>query len=245
MLMKLHIYRLLIFVVITFPEISSAQSATGQISGIIQDPTGKPLAGAIVAVSAQPMSPPVVFWVTTVAASNGSFQVSGVPAGSFTICPAVQSSSLLPSCLWGAPTTVTLTAGQNVSVPPIKLVQGYQLQFKVIDPAGKINAASAAKKPVGVLISVRSNTSAFQSVPATRADPSGFAYQITVPFDTPLTILMGCHNVDMADPNGYNVPRSDGAYAGASPNYIPITVTVPNGKTVPPIVYTVVNAGAQ
>jgi hypothetical protein len=241
--MKRLLSRISIIVFVPFTmAYGQSTAASGQINGAVQGPDGHVLSGATVRISA--LSPSPVFNQATQTAPDGTFQFTGVPAGKFVVCPSAAVGDLLSPCASGLNgPIVTVAGGQSVTVPPIKLAQGYRLQVQINDPGGYYAAAKTAKKPVAMLVSASFNGGLPVIAQPVSSSTAGITYEVVVPFDTPVRIISGSLGVEMKDGSGATVPWSDAAgthHTGSVP-YQPATVQVPSGKTVPAVTYSISN----
>ena len=251
--MKPLLYSMFVITFMAFTmALGQSTTAAGQINGFVQGPGGQALNGATVRISA--LSPSPVFNQATQTAADGAFQFTGVPAGKFVVCPSSAVGDLLSPCASGLNgPIVTVVGGQSVTVPAIKLVQGYRLQVQINDPGGYYAAARAAKKGVAMLVSASFNGALPVMAQPVRSTAAGTTYEVVVPYDTPVRIVMGSLGVEMKDGSGATVPWSDAAgkpqigsaslapAATGSIPYQPTVVQVPSGKTVPPVTYSISN----
>jgi len=215
---------------------------TGQISGVVQGPDGAPVTGSLVVVTGHSGPGAVSFAGRAVTASDGTFQVTNVPAGTFTVCPYVlRNIDLLSPCLYDARPTITLTTGQSATMSTMRLAQGYRLKIHIDDSVGKYSHAIAAGKQVGLLVMVSVDGSLPLAAANVSTDLRGMDKEIVVPFDRDVKVLLGCHGVNVTDENGNAVPRSDIRYGGEQYHYTPIVYRVQRRMTAPIVRYTVVD----
>src|SRR5207247_167164 len=96
-------------------SIAIAQTGgTGALSGTVVDDSGKPVAAAVLAsMPGTKGSAPVN--VRAQAAADGTFSMTGLQAGTYTVCVQVKGGGYLDPCTWSpvAP-TVQIDAGQTV-----------------------------------------------------------------------------------------------------------------------------------
>src|SRR5713226_7408872 len=89
-----------------------AQSPAGKISGVVVGDDGK-LLSAVVTANKQGGS---VGSARAETASDGSFTLSGLPAGTYGLCASVKGAGYLDPCAWSAMIlTVPVNAGQAVT----------------------------------------------------------------------------------------------------------------------------------
>src|SRR5437899_1946061 len=106
---------------------------TGQIRGVVRDDSGRAVSNAIVQATAQGAAGSKPATASNATANDGSFALTGLPAGSFLVCIQAPRSSFLNPCEWAAyltaaPPSITLSAGQVANLSPIVLKQGQVLR---------------------------------------------------------------------------------------------------------------------
>jgi hypothetical protein len=208
----------------------SAQSTSpGSIQGKVTDDQNKPIAGALVTITrtfAKPKDPITPYSQSVKTASDGSFLAQGLPPGSYSYCAQVPGDGYLNGCRWGPPPlSVTVSAGQKLRAG-IRVAKGSILKVRVLDP-GKVAASLASQKPNGknppspiptlpVLMGVWDGHGRYLSVHNTGGDGAGLNYQLTVPFDTPLSFQIVSSKVKLSDSAGVPLPASAAGPAGSA-----------------------------
>jgi hypothetical protein len=151
------------------------QTPTGSVSGIVQDGSGNALSRAVVELSAVPAGPGAKFaqFKTSVFTNaNGSYSVTGLANGVYTICPHLPNSTLLPTCLWQAAPTATVSGGA-ATAPTIRLQPSADLYLRVNDPNGTRAAAEGKVAGAALMLAVRSPNGRLIPIPATATDAAG------------------------------------------------------------------------
>src|SRR5947209_10209697 len=79
-----------------------AQTPTGGIKGVVTGEDGRPLPGVSVVVNSRPDRLHAVtrFEAVVPVQANGTFTVSAVPDGAYSVCPIIARADLLPPCNW-------------------------------------------------------------------------------------------------------------------------------------------------
>ena len=200
------------------------QTGTGRISGVVQTSAGKPLGQARVLVSLMYAKGDTGFkplLTGAVTAADGTFTVTGLGAGKYSVCPEMPSDAkLLPPCNWGAPPTVTLTAGQTVTMAAVQLKAGEDLYLKVLDPGGT-RAGNEGKVPgLSLFTAVGSPTGMTIPIPRTGTSAAGFDHHLWVPGDTDLKLMVHGGGFTLKDEKGTAVDGKG----------IVQTIRIPTGK---------------
>lgn len=137
--------RFLLLVVIS----TAAFAQTRTISGSVVDDLGAPLAGAKVYYNNSPnivrdqtghskVTGPIIN-STTLAAKDGTFSVSGLPAGVYWLCAEGTQATQLRSCDWGYDATkLDLTKVSTVTNTKLQVHDGVTLTFQVSDARSQI-----------------------------------------------------------------------------------------------------------
>src|SRR5260370_36420556 len=136
---------------------ASAQTTPGSIAGHIYGPDGNALAGTTVwANIVSPMARPIdrslaTPGLNTVSESDGSFTLSGVPAGDYVICARKAGVAALNPCAWGSAPLVKVTAGLQATGQTVRMAAAATLQVHFDDPGGLL-AANASKPGANLIV---------------------------------------------------------------------------------------------
>jgi len=211
---------------------------SGSISGVLKGEDGTAIRGGTILLHlARPIRPKLVQqtdW-SGVTAASGVFQFAGLPEGTYTLCVRVQGSTWLNPCEWNfpTPTAVISHSNPNTSVT-IVLRRGAVVPVR-IDDAGQLLAQHEGKtRGAGLLLTVSSPAFFFRLVPLVAHDSSGRNYEIVVPYNTPLTLVV--------HPSFYHVNDASGA-ALSQRTSTKIPLLVPAGQKISPIRFTVAGTG--
>ena len=133
----------------------------GTITGVLKGEDGSAIAGATIYLHLTPPSvsripPPKTSW-SAVTTTGGAFQLSGLPPGTYTLCPRVLNSTWLSPCEWGLPTpAATISSSAPHATTTITLKRGAPVPVRV-DDVGQLLAQNEGKTAgAGLLLGVSS-----------------------------------------------------------------------------------------
>src|SRR5438067_8268412 len=181
------------------PAFVAAQS-TASIQGTVTDrTTNKPIACAYVTALRTGLPPASQ---TVKSASDGTYQIPNLPAGSYSLCVQVAGGKYLDPCQWSPPqtasgSTITVKSGQVISGTRLDLRPAAVLQVRINDPQ-KLLAQPGKDVVIGVLTS----SGRFRHAPMKSTDAGGQNHEISVPFDTPVRLSLSSAQVSLADDKG-------------------------------------------
>jgi len=215
------------------------QPFSGAVSGILKGEDGTLIAGG--AILLHLTRPPTSKFVqqrtdwSAATAAGGVFQFTGLPEGTYTVCPHVRNSTWLGPCEWNLPTpTATISRSSANASVTITLKRGAAVPIR-IDDAGQLLTRHEGRTPgAGLLLSVSGPGLFFRLVPLVSQDSNGRNYQIVIPFGTALTLVV--------HPSFYHVNNASGvALSQGRSTKIPLLVGA--GQQVPPFTFTISGAG--
>jgi len=133
----------------------SSAKATGSISGTVTAADGTPVQGAWVMLTLQPPSALDAFTPVNTSAltgQDGSFSATGLPDGTYQVCPSAPATLYLNPCLWSAtPPTAAVAGGQPTTGVAATMQTGYQQVIHISDPQ-KLLAKNQGVTPGAELI---------------------------------------------------------------------------------------------
>jgi Carboxypeptidase regulatory-like domain len=178
----------------------SAQT-TSTMTGILADAKGSPVPGTIISAyvltgSTNGRFPPVFSALT---ASDGSFSLPGLTAGTYTLCAENSSAQLLNPCFWStAPTTVKVAAGGSASGVSLVAQRGVPLQIRINDPQGLLSATPLLDD---IRVRVQCVVGPGLPVPVVEKDASGKTLTVQIPPAKPAQVMVYSSNWQLADVN--------------------------------------------
>jgi hypothetical protein len=205
---------------------------TGKISGVVIGDDGRLLAGV---VTAHRMGMPAANGRAD-AAADGSFAISGLPAGTYGLCAAVKAGGYLDPCAWSAVIpSVQVDAGKDVTGFHLKVAKGDVLQVRVNDQLQALESSAAPGKVAPhVIVSVITERHIFQPLSVTGMDAGGRNHEGTIPFDKDVSLHLAGKGVEIKDAAGASID-SDGTtitvrhHSGNAPQ-LPLTFSVTPAK---------------
>ena len=125
----------------------------GSLAGTVTDGSNKPVTGAFITANREslPAASGRAFSV-----ADGTFQISGLPAGSFTVCVQVPGGDFIDTCEWQIlPLRVDVKVGQAVAGLKFKLQKGAILQVRLNDPGSLLSPSPPTKTVPQLLMGIQ------------------------------------------------------------------------------------------
>jgi hypothetical protein len=236
-----------IFALLAGKSIVSGQ-ATASISGtLIPELINTPIPLAYVTAMRSGLAP---VSQTARAAANGSFQISALPAGTYTIC--VNATGFLNPCEWSLPTLiVTVGTGQSSTGNNLTIKPGTVAKLRIQDPSNLLSQKTAAGSNPNILAGVWTGKAATALLPAvlsvatvhpptlpvlfhpvhqTGTDSAGANFEVSVPRNMPLVFHVTSGDVLLANSQGLplasNVDQQSFQYSFATTTPLSFLYTV-------------------
>jgi len=211
-----------IFALLAGGSIVSGQS-TASISGkLVPELINTPISAAYVTAMKSGLPP---YQQTVLATANGSFQISALPAGTYTIC--VSATGFLNPCEWSLPTlVVTLGTGQSSVGNNLTIKLGTVAQLRIQDPSNLLSQKTTAGTNPFILAGVWTGRAAnallptvfaatvvhppllpiqFHPVHQTGTDSTGANFEVSVPRNMPLIFHVTSGDVLLANSQGLSL----------------------------------------
>jgi len=130
--------------------------------------------------------------------TDGTFNIVGLPAGTYVICARGTLPIHISSCAWdGSNPQVSIAAGQSLTGLRLNVRRGALLDIAIHDSAGCVGKNS--KAPVYIFVNSRPQQALRGS-----ATSSGYHYQALVPQQVPVKVSAS-HPCNVADSNGNTI----------------------------------------
>lgn len=160
----------------------------GIIAGRVETDGGKPLMGVDVAVVRIPI-PDILRTGSPVASSRtvagGTFQVSGLPQGSYRLCPQLAFSEYLDPCEWSTSNTVVSIGSNGVSRGNvIRMEAGHVMKVRVDDPQELLDKNLKSLRGSSLMIGYQHRTKPFAVKAPSSVTKNSREYVFAVPYDT-------------------------------------------------------------
>lgn len=225
--MRLRISAMLAAVVPLFAQPPALETRTASIAGVVlAEASNSALAGAIVTAYRR-IPQPRPYAAHGVTASDGSFTLLPLPAGTYNICVQPSGGAYLDPCTWGqALPSVAVVDGQASIGNTVKLPTGGVLKVRVNDPAGNLQAKAGDPGPGHVLMMLHPSNGPPVPLPLTKNDVTGRDYEVVIPMDTTLSLLTYSKEVTFTDPDQKPVQAGGGVRKISIPSAGPQTATV-------------------
>jgi hypothetical protein len=211
-------------------------SAPVGIFGTVKGADGTLVAKATVSLSRTQASPFArnqrTEW-TTATAVDGTFQFPAVPPGSYVLC--AQGANWLNPCEWGkSPVQVAVGAYQKPGGVTIVLKPAATFTIRVEDAGQLLNQHEGKTAGAHLLIGVSSDAFVFHPAVLAWSDNAGRNYQVTVPYDASVNLVLGSSFFSVADDAGSALPQRGSAS---------IPIRVPTGQPPAAVKFHVTGAG--
>ena len=195
----------------TLAQVPVRVEAGGVIAGHVEGEDGKPLPGAVVSVLRALVSdvlrpsPPVRSVVTD---DSGSYQLTGVVAGSYVLCAQLPGSEWLDPCEWDAVRkVVTVTSSQVVRGAVIRLSRGAIVKVRV-DDAGDTLTRTQKDRGFVLLAGYQVENGPFISKSANQRDKRFVEYKFAVPLDREVKVGLRARGLVLQDAGGRALAQS-------------------------------------
>ena len=212
---------------------------SGTITGTLKGEDGSVIGGATILLHRAPQATPRSIrqpsdW-TTVTTAGGSFSVTGLPAGYYSVCAGIKDSTWLNPCEWNF-ATPTATISRSTPNPSVGIIlkRGAPVPIRINDGGQLLDQHEGKTRGAGLFLSVSSAGLLSRLVPLVSKNGSGRNYQIVIPFNTPLTLVVRASYFIVQD-------AADTALSQATSTNIPLLVGA--GQQLQPINFKISGVG--
>ncbi len=183
----------------------------GVIMGTVNDASGVPVDGAVVAAVSLPMStlpgPFTALTFTTPTFGGGKFSIIGIPSGRYQLCVEHQAQAVVNPCVW-ADNPVTVIVGTTLAKPQLIVDRGAFITIRLDDPKGLIAKQGV---PNDVLIGAGLPTRPFIAARPISSDAGGVTYRMLVPAGKAMSLTAFSANYQLKDDSGNAISATSGA----------------------------------
>jgi hypothetical protein len=138
--------------------------------------------------------------------ADGTFALTGVPAGKYRICLDAPQENVLDPCLWAdTQQTWTVANGDNLTKLSIKVQTGTQLKVHVNDPQGALPQTKGGVHGEALSMMVMTNRKRYHNLRLLSAGKNGSDHYVVVPFDEPLVLVTESASLAVSDKDGKRV----------------------------------------
>lgn len=190
---------------------ATVSGQTGAVTGTVTDDTGSPIAGATVSAALRPPVPAgthgpgglpsfIPFPPKAPTSANGSFEIDGLPAGTYALCVDKLGSAVLNPCVWNdQPVLTTLAAGGTATGVSVVAPRGVVITIRVLDPKQLLIGDPRSDD---VRIGTFHDSSSFIPALNSGGDMKGKTMSLVVPAGQPLNISVSSATHALADASG-------------------------------------------
>lgn len=138
--------------------------------------------------------------------ADGTFSLTGVPAGKYRICVDAPQENVLDPCLWAdTQQTWTVADSDNLTKLAIRVQTGTQLKVHVNDPQGALPQTKGGVHGEALSMVVVTNRKRYHNLRLLSAGKNGSDHYVVVPFDEPLVLVTESASLAVSDKDGKRV----------------------------------------
>jgi hypothetical protein len=185
-----------------FSILSSDPCHATDLTGVVLDDQGQPVAGGSVTVARSSVDGPLRAAEAhpTATAADGTYSVKGLGAGPFIVCASKSGRALLDPCQWGSPAVVRLAGGTGSASTTTQLHLGAMVSIRVDDPAHLLYSAVPAGQPHPFLVmGVWPSDGLFRQALHVSSDATGHNFSLVVAPNVDLPFAVAVKNLVVAD----------------------------------------------
>jgi len=217
---------------------STAQTATGSISGRVISQGGAALHAIVTILPAGPLGFPSGKAHRVLAINNGAFTFAGLRSGQYNLCAQIPASEapkasppFLDTCEWGSShAPIKIASGQQVTGVTITAPPGALLKIQIADPDHILPSVTSpggpkALEPQLVLL-IRGADRGIHHPQFVSQTTAGRNYQAVVPVNTALSTTVASSVANVFDGNGNKITGELPTQAAAGVTPGPLTFTL-------------------
>jgi hypothetical protein len=145
--------------------------------------------------------------VTASAAKDGTFSAAGLATGQYAVCVQDPAAEVIDPCLWSdSRTTVGVTAGSLSSGLVVRVKKASIVSVRLNDTAQALVQRPGDQAPPHVLVGAFDSRGIFHPARQAQKDASGVSYQIPIPVDSPIRVIVSSAQVKLASSTNAPLP---------------------------------------
>jgi len=237
----IHIFTICTLLCAAFASAYAQQNNTliGAITGTVRGEDGTAIGGATIllhrAVQTHFRSSRQATDWSTLTTAGGTYNFTGLPSGYYSVCAGLKGSTWLNPCEWGYATpTATISLSNPYSSVAIILNRGSAIPIRVDDGGQLLEQHEGKTRGAGMFMSVSSGGLFSRLVPIVSKNGSGRDYQIVVPYNTLLMLVVH---------PSYFIVHDSAETELSQANSTNIPLLVGSGQQVKPINFKIVGVG--
>jgi hypothetical protein len=160
---------------------------------------------------------------------DGTFALSGIPAGRYEICVDAPHQLILDPCRWGTTERITVAAGSAVTGVNLTVRRGYLLRVRVRDPGQILPAAVGGIAGAALQMTVQTREGRYENLRMQGIDATGRTHYLVIPYDRPLLLEASSTGLALSDANNQRYTNDSAR----------IPVAVPSGGSIPVVTFIV------
>jgi hypothetical protein len=138
--------------------------------------------------------------------ADGSFSLTGVPAGKYRICVDAPHENVLDPCLWSDTQQIwTVADSDNLTKLAIKVQIGTQVKVHVTDPQGALPQTKGGVHGEALSMVVMTNRKRYHNLRLLSAGKNWSDHYVVVPFDEPPVLVTESASLAVSDKDGKRV----------------------------------------
>jgi hypothetical protein len=187
--------------------VAFGQGGSASIQGMVADAlTNKPLADVLVLARSVPGDSTIQ---TAKSGSNGNYSLDNLPAGTYSLCMKGPDDGYLDPCEWGQkPTTVTLQDGKKSSGNRLLFTTGSVVKIRIQDTSQLLFQKTKTGFLPDLSVGIFGSKGLFYPARVVNRDIRGLDLQITIPFDTPVSLSVTSRALKLTDESGKTLPAT-------------------------------------
>jgi hypothetical protein len=189
-------------------SVAAHWSHAANLSGTITLPTNKPIRATL---TLHDLSTPRTlgsrpFDRQFASKPDGTFSLTGIPAGKYRICVDAPNDNILDPGLWSnTQQSWTVDANTNLTGLTLKVEVGTRLTVNVDDPERKLPESKGGSKGSDLSMVVMTNRKRYHPLREAKSGPNGSDHFAIVPFNESLTLITESTTLALKDKNGNRV----------------------------------------